>query len=652
MASASGVRFHTPASLWETPRDICNLSYRGNPMPSRRSSTMRARCASAVLVASLGALGAFATSAQAMPIEDGAGPILTSKTITPGPYRPGDTITVSYTATDASPIVKVTFSFSHVRRDGSFAVVEEAAAVSGRATLKVPATWWSGDYGLSAVELVDSLGNKSTYGNGSSDYVTIAGTSLDGDPPRLTSLTRTRTPQYADEYADYSYTATDEALPLERVDLNYTNPASTGTYTSWNVPAPASGVLRVGAGLPGPTSITSFTLTDTHGNEARYWADGRVDGFRKPPLQVDFAALGLTLRPGRPSARLRPVPRAAHLTVCDGVAQDNAVDGYRVTVTPGGRVIDLPAGTLDEVRGCVRRDLAISGLTNGVTYTVSVVARSQWGDGRPFVRAVTPMPSTNILSPGDVDRDGRADIVALLEKGAPVGGDGLVTTPVYLYPGTGTGSVRTRSLLSRQLDFNRIAPAGRASGVRTGYYADSETYQRLERYGTSGSPTVVSIGSQWKTMRFIDGGADFSGDGNPDILVVPPTGELYRYRLSSTGGIVDKKQIGSGWQYFLAVFSPGDFNGDRKADVVAVDTAGRMWLYRGNGVGGWYARVQIGSGWQWFGAVLPLRDFNGDGRVDIGAVKMTGELLLYPGNGRGGFSGSPKQIGSGWNQFF
>ncbi|MCT9087767.1 FG-GAP-like repeat-containing protein [Streptomyces sp. ASQP_92] len=102
-----------------------------------------------------------------------------------------------------------------------------------------------------------------------------------------------------------------------------------------------------------------------------------------------------------------------------------------------------------------------------------------------------------LSSPGDLNGDGRADLVAVDQGGK-----------LWNYPGTGS----------------------------------------LNGTGTLGGR--VQIGSGWDTMHQLVG-ADFNGDGKGDLDAVQApsgsTGTFYFYPGNGSGGLGDRAQIGTGW---------------------------------------------------------------------------------------------------------
>ena len=96
-----------------------------------------------------------------------------------------------------------------------------------------------------------------------------------------------------------------------------------------------------------------------------------------------------------------------------------------------------------------------------------------------------------VVSVGDFDGDGRADLIARLPDGA-----------LRLYSSNGEG----------------------------------------------GWTAPTTIGSGWSTMNKIIGAGDFNGDGANDVIAVGAGGQLYLYPGNGKGGWKSRVQIGNGWQ--------------------------------------------------------------------------------------------------------
>ncbi len=168
--------------------------------------------------------------------------------------------------------------------------------------------------------------------------------------------------------------------------------------------------------------------------------------------------------------------------------------------------------------------------------------------------------------------------------------------------------------------------------------------------GSLGKATV--IGNGWSSMTAVVGGADFDGDGFPDVIARDAGGALWLYRGNGAGGwIGTATQIGYGWNGFDTILYVGDFNGDGTGALVArVAATGALWLYPLNGQGGWGAARQIGYGWGGLTGLAAPGDFDGTGGPDVLGRLANGDLVMFRGDGRGGWAGT-RTVGWGWQVF-
>ena len=153
--------------------------------------------------------------------------------------------------------------------------------------------------------------------------------------------------------------------------------------------------------------------------------------------------------------------------------------------------------------------------------------------------------------------------------------------------------------------------------------------------GAPGSP-----GSARPPATSFYGTGDWDGDGNPDIVVRKPNGDLFLYPGESRRGYSDAQpiQIGNGWSD-ATFYGMGDWDKDGHVDLVVRKTNGNLYLYPGESRRG-YSRVEpveIGNGWN-DAAFFGMGDWDGDGNLDLVMRKANGDLFLYPGESRRGYS--------------
>ncbi|MFJ2239743.1 FG-GAP-like repeat-containing protein [Streptomyces sp. NPDC087859] len=154
-----------------------------------------------------------------------------------------------------------------------------------------------------------------------------------------------------------------------------------------------------------------------------------------------------------------------------------------------------------------------------------------------------------LTSPGDVNSDGRPDLIARNSS----------TGAVYLYKGTSAGKLSAR----------------------------------------------VKLYDNWKTYKKIVGVGDFNGDGRGDLLAQDKSNTLWRYDGNGTGGFKARVKVAANWgSSYNAVVGVGDITGDGKADIISRDTSGTVWRNTGNGKGSFGARTKIATGWQGYKGVF------------------------------------------------
>jgi hypothetical protein len=514
----------------------------------------------------------------------------------------------------------------------------------------------NGEYVLRLLRLCDSVGNCAEYHPDGAVVLsggarTPTGTqptfaaSLrvheDRDPPILTALRLDASLVRVGGTARATYSVQDEQTTLESFRLLYT--AQVDGLQDMEVSrygAPRSGTISQVLSRIGRYHLDMVIVSDGHTSARGYLRDGTIKDLRFGTMvgshQFNLAAMDLRVVPEAPKITARAWPHGAKVVIQRMYGEED-ITGYELVAEPGHHVTRISGANVDTA--------VVTGLSAGTTYTVKVTAQSAAGPGPATTFTITPLLTSTVVGLGDLNRDGRGDVVALERDPHFVKG----------YWGNGTGGFNggARNIMD-VVPGSRILPAGDMTGDGKPDLL-AENAGRLELYTASNGrfltePTVAGTG--WSTMRFITGGGDFSGDGRSDVLAVAATGELYLYAGNGRGRLASAGRIGTGWQGMVGVFGTADFNGDRTRDVLAVDRAGVLWLYPGNGKGGFRGpRSQVGTGWAGLAAVGPLGDFTGDRKADIVAITTSGTFLVYAGDGRGRVR-SPRAAGTGWQRYF
>src|SRR5579863_300095 len=259
------------------------------------------------------------------------------------------------------------------------------------------------------------------------------------------------------------------------------------------------------------------------------------------------------------------------------------------------------------------------------------------------------------VATGDVNGDGKADLVATLNGNS---GTGCQSDTVAVLEGLGTGKFKTAAYY----------PTGSTAQEEFVYLVDVNGDGKLDIVTANGDGTIsvllnkgngtynagtltTSIAAIYPHTAYLTF-ADFNGDGKMDIAVSTAAGNVSDvYVLPGNGNGTFGTPIPTATPYYPVSLVSADFNKDGKADLFITTTAngctnsefGYAFL-QGNG-NGTFTPGPINC-LLYSGAQIPVvADLNGDGKLDvvipytIGNGEPAGPAVLQ-GNGDGTFTSS------------
>ncbi len=299
----------------------------------------------------------------------------------------------------------------------------------------------------------------------------------------------------------------------------FTAPAGNGStvsgYTVTATPA-GGGTAITQACATSPCAVTGLTNGTTY-TVTVHATNGVGDGPESAsttvtPATVPGAPTDVTATRGAGSANV------AFTAPGNGGA---AITGYTVTATPAG-------GGTAITQACATSPCAVTGLTNGTTYTFTVHATNTVGDSTESDPSNAVTPATAPSAPGDVDvTHGDGSLVVTFTapsgNGSDITGYTVTATPV----GGGTPLVQTCS----------ASPCA-ISGLTNGTTYDV-TVQATNEVGASTSSSAVQATPATKPGAPAD--LDVArGDGQLGLSFEPPSSDggtaIIGYEVSLDGG--------------------------------------------------------------------------------------------------------------------
>ena len=302
-----------------------------------------------------------------------------------------------------------------------------------------------------------------------------------------------------------------------------------------------------------------------------------------------------------------------------------------VTYPTGSRAEAVAIGDLD---GDGRIDAAIvtgtsSDLAND--HMLDVFLQASDGTFRPMLQYVLNAPSPRSLDIGDVNGDGRADVVV----GNPNGAASSVDVLLQNASGTLDAAVSYAAANADQVKIGDFNGDGRmdVAGLIAGSGGDGLDVLLQTPTGTLAAPVTYHVAHG--LGGDLDAG-DVNGDGRTDLVVSPGLSVLLQ---NTDGTMAAPVTYSAGGGATLAGSAVGDSTDDGRADVVV--------SYNGSPTGAFIARLlQNGQGTLapavTYGTAgnpgpLVVADVDPDGRKDILVLhKNSGQLGVYqqgPGGG-------------------
>jgi len=326
-----------------------------------------------------------------------------------------------------------------------------------------------------------------------------------------------------------------------------------------------------------------------------------------------------------------------------------------------GRSMPQPIIGAGDLNGDGKPDLLARKPDGTVWFYAGLGATGSGAGYRPGVQIMAGFGIYDqLIAPGDVNGDGKPDLLARKTNGALV-----------FFPGTGIidashSGFGAASLVGNGWDiYTDIIAAGDVTGDHKPDLLARRPDGTLWRY--SGTGTINStnvgfgggalVGIGWNIFTQVVGVGDLTGDGWSDLVGIRPDGSLWLYRGSASGYAPGTAVSVSGLSAGDLLIAAGDANGDGRPDLLTRTASGALDFYAGTlpTVAGYGAAQAVGVGWQSFSRVIGAGDINGDAKADMLTVRSDGTLWCYPGRGISGGTngsyGSPTQVGSTWTSF-
>ncbi|MBT2441941.1 VCBS repeat-containing protein [Streptomyces sp. ISL-36] len=249
---------------------------------------------------------------------------------------------------------------------------------------------------------------------------------------------------------------------------------------------------------------------------------------------------------------------------------------------------------------------------------------------------------------GDQDGNGQPEVLTLSPYGTlRLYADATATDGSYRWQGGGW------TLYNKVFSPGDVDGDGRADLI--GRQHNGDLYLYLANGSTTSAPfgPRAKVGSGWNIYDQIVGVGDNDGDGKGDVIGRTPDGKLYFYGStgSASAPFKARQQVGSGWGIYNQIIAIDDVNGDGAAELFARDMAGTLWAYTGLGDGRLGPRTQLSEAADFlhvdqFGGAGSIAGF---GKNSLMARDGAGTLFWYGAMNNGNLT-ARDQVGDvgGW----
>jgi hypothetical protein len=305
--------------------------------------------------------------------------------------------------------------------------------------------------------------------------------------------------------------------------------------------------------------------------------------------------------------------------------------------------------------------------TSGTVYSISVLLSN--GDGTFQAAQLTAAPN-NVDDPiivGDVNGDGKDDIIMVHNSGAcaasaarkiapPTFGCGS-TFDVLLSNGDGTFTLGNNYSISNYNLNGGLLTDINGDGKLDILAIDSENPALVIEVlgngdGTFQAPATYATlsGAAPNDINF----ADFNGDGKLDFEGTV-SNQVMVYLASGSGFLSPVPLVTSDTVYDTCGESTGDLNGDGKPEIVSVNCGDNtLTVYLNNGDGSFQTGAyydNAGDTYMYAGTAT-IADVNGDGKNDVlTASYYAGSITVFLGNGDGTITSPTVGYSTGGNPY-